>query len=713
MSPASTSAMSGDRPRLAIMASGRGSNAAALIDAAASGALDADVVLVVCDQPGAGVLTIAEERGVPVAVIERTAGAEAHEAAILDALASAGAGILLLAGYLRVLSGAFIEGFGGPILNIHPSLLPDFPGLDVVAQQWEAGVTVAGATVHFVDAGVDTGPILLQGALIVQGDEGADGLARRILTEVEHHLYPRAVRMLLQQMTVPDSVDQPIRRALLSVSDKEGIADLAAGLVKAGVTVLASGGTASTIEAAGVPVTSVEEVTGAAEVLGGRVKTLHPAVHAGILADRRRPEHQAELAEHGYGAVDLVVCNLYPFEEAVASGASRDEVIEQIDIGGPTLIRAAAKNADGGVTVVVDPADYGRLLSWVEAGLAVPEVVRRDLAATAFARVADYDAAIDRWMSASPALPFERPRRVESLRYGENPHQEGRLYVDGSGRGVAAGRLLTGMDLSYTNLLDLDAAYRAVYGDGPHRCSIVKHTNPCGLAESDEQAEAFRRALSGDPMASFGCVIGLNQPLGAATAQAIIDARLLVHCIAAPGFDDGARALLAKRKDLRLVEVPPGDPAPDAIVHAIGGGMLVEDIDTGPTDPEGWRVVTDHQPDADTVAELGFAMRAVSVLKSNAISVTSERTLRGAGAGLMSRVDACRLAIEKAGEHAAGAVMASDAFFPFDDAVRLAADAGIVAVAQPGGSVRDEEVIDACNQLGLSMVFTGTRHFRH
>jgi len=684
------------------------------MEAFATTITDADLVLVASDVADAPILERAARYGVPTAV---AAGrGDAQEQALLEALDSAGAEHLLLAGYLKVLSAAFLARIPGTVLNVHPSLLPDFPGLHAQERQWEAGVKVAGATVHFVDEGVDTGPILLQGRIDVRGDEGPDGLARRILTEVEHRIYPRAVGLLVDQLAAEEAgraAPGTVRRALISVSDKTGLVDLGRRLAKAEVVIVASGGTAAALEEAGVPVTRVETVTGAPEILDGRVKTLHPAVHAGILADRRIPEHLRSLDEQGHDPIDLVVCNLYPFAATVAAGAERDDVVEKIDIGGPTLVRAAAKNADGGVAVVTDPADYERVLGHVEADRAVPPAVRRDLAAEAFRLVARYDDAIAAWFGGDASPDLGEFVATRPLRYGENPHQEATLHVAAGGRGVGAGTLLGGKELSYNNLLDLDAAYRAAHGPGPHRCAVVKHTNPCGLAEADDQAEAFRRGLSGDPMAAFGSVLGFNRPLEAGTAAAILDSGLFVECIAAPGFEPAAIEALAAKANLRLVDVSPGDPGPALLVHAVGGGLLVEQPDPGPTDPAGWETVTRQGVDAATRDELAFAMRAVAMLKSNAICVTSGRTLRGAGPGLVSRVDACRLALEKAGENARGAVLASDAFFPFDDSIRLAAAAGIVAIVQPGGSRRDQQVIDACDELGLAMLFTGRRHFRH
>lgn len=707
------------RHRFAILASGRGTNAARLMDTFAAGDLPAELALVLSDRADAPVLATARQRGYTTALVPAdTSTRRSHEAAVMARLEAEKVDHLLLAGYMRILSPWFLDRFTGVILNIHPSLLPAFQGLGAQQRQWDAGVDVAGATVHLVVEEVDAGPILLQRAITVRGNEGPEGLAERILTEVEHEIYPRALRLLVHQLEQERQMRAAagtVHRALLSVCDKSGLAELGRRLSTSHVALLASGGTAAVLADAGVEVTSVEAVTGAPEMLGGRVKTLHPAVHAGILADRRREGDLAELAQNGHHPIDLVVCNLYRFREALHAGAGRDELVETIDIGGVALIRAAAKNADGGVTVVVDPSDYERVLSWIDTGRPIPPALRRDLAAKAFALTAAYEAAIAAWSAdgdtgSSPLYGFTASSR---LRYGENPHQQAALFVDGSGTGVAAGVLLQGKELSYNNLLDLDGAYRSVYGRGPQRCAIVKHTNPCGIAEAPTQSKAFQRALSGDPMAAFGSVIGFNRPLQAATAEAILASKLFVECIAAPGFSDEARASLATRRNLRLVAVPPGDPAPADHLHRIGGGLLVQNVDPGPTGGDDWEVVTEKAPAPDMKDEMVFAMRTAASLKSNAVCVTSDRTLRGAGAGLMSRIDACRLALEKAGDFSNGAVLASDGFFPFDDCVRLAADRGVETVVQPGGSRGDGEVIAACDELGLAMVFTAQRHFRH
>lgn len=513
-----------------------------------------------------------------------------------------------------------------------------------------------------------------------------------------------------------------VRRALLSTYDKEGLVALGQALAALGVELIASGGTARALQAAGIAVLPVEEFTGSPEVLGGRVKTLHPKIHAALLADRRDPVHLFELAALGTVPIDLVVCNLYPFAETVRRGASPAAIIEEIDIGGPTLLRAAAKNADGGVAVLCAPSDYAQVIAELQGQGGLSPTLRRLLAARAFRHVAEYDAAIATWSAAyaeAPPTPFP-PRQGEwvrgpALRYGENPHQTAYLYLDAaSPKGVAGGQLLSGKPLSYNNYLDLDAAYRAVYDLPAPACAIIKHTSPCGLACADAPAEAFLRALAADAPSAFGSVLGFNREFDARAATALLGSKLFVECIVAPQFAAEAIALLAGRENLRLVAAPAGHPAPRTAGHLIGGGLLVQSVDPGPDQlGSDYRVVTQRGLEPGWEAELQFAMYAAWTLKSNAIAITRERALLGAGGGLPSRVDACELAIKKAGVRARGAFLASDAFFPFPDCVERAHAAGIVAIVQPGGSIRDDQSIAACDKLGLAMVFTGQRHFRH
>jgi phosphoribosylaminoimidazolecarboxamide formyltransferase/IMP cyclohydrolase len=507
-----------------------------------------------------------------------------------------------------------------------------------------------------------------------------------------------------------------IKRALLSVSDKTGIVAFAQGLSQQSVELIASGGTARTLREAGIAVQSVSAVTGSPEILGGRVKTLHPAIHGGLLS-RRTPADQHELDRHGWREIDLVAVNLYPFEEVSSDPSARPEdVTEQIDIGGVALLRAAAKNS-AHVAVVCDPADYAAVLGEIEGqGDLLPET-RQRLAVKAFARTAAYDGAISRWAMQHHLVGGERmlPQTLvmgldkwTDLRYGENPHQRAALYASPGVEGPLGGELLQGKPLSYNNLLDLDAAWRAVGAFEQPAVVIVKHLSPCGVACAATLAKAFPLALAGDPVSAFGGVIAVNRPCDGATALAMGD--LFVEAIAAPAFTGEAREVLRPREDCRLLRMREG--IDDAVeTRGIRGGVLAQERDPG--DQAEWQVVTRRTPREDEMTALRFAWQAVTHVKSNAILLAQGQAAVGIGGGLPSRVDAVRLAIAKAGARARNAVMASDAFFPFPDGVELAATAGVTAMVQPGGSVRDQQVIESADRLGLAMCFTGVRHFRH
>jgi phosphoribosylaminoimidazolecarboxamide formyltransferase / IMP cyclohydrolase len=506
----------------------------------------------------------------------------------------------------------------------------------------------------------------------------------------------------------------PIRRALVSCYDKHGIPELAAALHDHGIELVSTGSTAAVIRAADVPVTEVAEVTGFPECLDGRVKTLHPRIHAGILADRRDPAHVAELEELDVAPIDLVVVNLYPFGDTVASGASDDDVIEMIDIGGPTLVRAAAKNHHS-VAVVVDPADYPRLLDELEAHGGSTLELRRELAASAFRYTAAYDAELAAWFQRDEPFPSQLGLalpRVAALRYGENPHQRAALYARPGEGGVAAAGQLHGKELSYNNLLDTDAAWgMAVDLDEP--CvAIIKHTNPAGYAVADELETAYVRALEGDPVSAFGGIVAANRPVDLATARRISE--VFTEVVIAPGYEEEALELLRSRRNLRILRMPAAErPSAGWQLRSVSGGLLVQDADLGEEPYDAWRVVTRAQPDDAMLADLRFAWTVAKHTKSNAIVLVKDRQLVGAGAGQMSRVDSVRLAVERSDGRHAGAVLASDAFFPFRDGPDAAADAGVTALVQPGGSVRDDEVVAAADERGLVMVLTGRRHFRH
>jgi len=552
------------------------------------------------------------------------------------------------------------------------------------------------------------------------------------------------------------SIDRvPIRRALISVYDKTGLEELAKGLHEAGVKIVSTGSTAKKIAAAGIPVQEVEEVTGSPEMLDGRVKTLHPRVHGGILADRRVPAHMKTLEDMDIEPFDLVVVNLYPFVETVKSGAAQDDVVEQIDIGGPAMVRSAAKN-HAAVAIVVDPSSYGAVVEAASSG-GFDLKTRRRLAAKAFAHTASYDTAVATWTASQfldedgdgvidwPAYAGLALERSEVLRYGENPHQQAALYVDKAApAGIAQADQLHGKAMSYNNFVDADAALRAAYDFDEPAVAIIKHANPCGVAvgsasAADPIADAHAKAHACDPVSAFGGVIAANRTVTAGMARTV--AGIFTEVVIAPGFEDEAVEILSKKKNIRLLTLPEGYGRYPTEFRQVSGGMLVQatdKVDAEGDNPANWTLAAGEAADAATLADLAFAWTACRAAKSNAILLAAEGAAVGIGMGQVNRLDSCRLAVERANtlgvtvesdvegaggasnadaagapERARGAVAASDAFFPFADGLQILIDAGVRAVVQPGGSVRDEEVIAAANAAGITMYFTGARHFFH
>ncbi|MFD4545282.1 bifunctional phosphoribosylaminoimidazolecarboxamide formyltransferase/IMP cyclohydrolase [Streptomyces sp. NPDC058466] len=518
-----------------------------------------------------------------------------------------------------------------------------------------------------------------------------------------------------------ESNKRAIRRALVSVYDKTGLEELARGLHEAGVELVSTGSTAAKIAAAGVPVTKVEELTGFPECLDGRVKTLHPKVHAGILADLRLESHREQLAELGVEPFDLVVVNLYPFRETVASGATPDECVEQIDIGGPSMVRAAAKNHPS-VAVVTSPARYADVLGAVKDG-GFDLATRKRLAAEAFRHTAEYDIAVASWFASSYAPVDDSPfpdflgatlERKSTLRYGENPHQPAALYVDGTGVGLAEAEQLHGKEMSYNNYTDTDAARRAAYDHDETCVAIIKHANPCGIAVGSDVAEAHRKAHACDPLSAFGGVIAVNRPVSKEMAEQV--AEIFTEVIVAPDYEDGALEVLAKKKNIRVLKAPAA-PSHPAEVKPIDGGALLQVTDRLQADgdnPANWTLATGEALSESELDELAFAWRACRAVKSNAILLAKGGASVGVGMGQVNRVDSAKLAVERAGaERARDSYAASDAFFPFPDGLEILAEAGVKAVVQPGGSVRDELVVEAAKKAGITMYFTGTRHFFH
>ncbi|MGH7556181.1 MAG: bifunctional phosphoribosylaminoimidazolecarboxamide formyltransferase/IMP cyclohydrolase [Gemmatimonadota bacterium] len=721
--------------RIAVLASGRGSNLVSLFDKLA-GHPTAEIALVVADRP-AEALDRARDRGVLAEVVPPD-----DPQALLDLLGERAIDWVVLAGYLRKLPAEVVGAYPGRILNIHPALLPRFGGPGMYGERvhravLESGARESGATVHIVDEEYDHGPVVAQRRVSVEPDDTPETLAQRVLA-VEHDLLPEVVAAAAEgrirteggRAWIEDERPIRIRRALLSVWKKDGLLELAGALAGHGVELVASGGTARQLEEAGLEVTTVEEITGAPEFLGGRVKTLHPTVHGAILARRDRSEDQDALTERGIQPIDLVVVNLYPFTDAETLGAADPEArTELIDIGGVALIRAAAKNWRD-VAVVTDPSEYGALVG--ELSRRAGELTgstRRRLATAAFRLTAWYDARIAAWLSEDEEGWPERWAigldLVGGLRYGENPHQAAALYRDRIPRpwDLTAVDVLQGKDLSYNNYIDAEAARRVVrdlhlLDPRAAHCAIVKHTIPCGAASSDTALEAYTRALAADPVSAFGGIVALNRPVDGVLAERL--AEHFLEVVWAPAFEPEAREVLAAKKNLRLLAGPVPGPDRDAFeVRRVGGGILIQGANLE-IFPEGGidalEVPTRKQPTAGQRADLAFAWTIGRAVASNAIVLARDRATIGVGGGQTNRVGAVELAVRAArelGHDPAGAVLASDGFFPFPDGVLAGVAAGIAAIIQPGGSVRDAEVVAAADQAGIPMIFTGMRQFRH
>ena len=754
--------------RIAVGVSGAGSNLRAVAAATGRAELGGSIVLVFADRPCVA-LDWAVEQGfetalIPAPVLSDEDGRAAWDAALALTLAAVEPDVIVLAGFMRVLGPSVLDAFPDRIVNTHPALAPAFPGAHAVHAALEHGAALTGVTVHLVDATLDGGPIVLQEAVAVLPGDDPETLHERIRA-VEHRLLPWATGLLLAgAVEVRDgrvSIDVvraeanlPVpRRALVSVSDKAGLELLGRGLVALGFELVSTGGSARALRSAGLPVTDVAALTGFPEMLDGRVKTLHPRVHAGILADRRRLDHRQQLVAAGIAPFELVVVNLYPFAAAAERpGILFDELVEEIDIGGPSLIRAAAKN-HASVAVVTSPDRYPALLEALGSDEGVTLGLRAALAVEAFRHTAAYDARIAATIPAriaeagiqlpdEPGLPGATDPypatltigldKVETLRYGENPHQPAARYrVPGAtaapGPFAGGAAPLQGKALSYNNVLDGSAAAalaRSLHGPG---CVIVKHTNPCGAAERATLLEAWQAALAGDPVSAFGGVVALTEPVDAAVAEAL--AAIFLEVVVAPAFEPAALAILARKANLRLVvdsglggagEAPsarrPVDPL--GSIRAVGGAVLVTSRDDAPDHPAGWSVATSRSPSDAESLDLDLAWRLVRGATSNAIVLVHDRRLIGLGSGQTSRVDAARQAVAKAQaisgpDSTHGAACASDAYFPFPDGVETCLAAGVTAFVQPGGSVRDPEVIAAADGAGATMVLTGVRHFRH
>jgi phosphoribosylaminoimidazolecarboxamide formyltransferase/IMP cyclohydrolase len=722
---------------MVILASGAGSLAQALIDAVREGSVPGSVVAVGADRE-APVLQVAADASIATFTVNPAdfPSREVWDTALTRAVAAFTPDLVISAGFMRVLGADFLARFEGKTLNTHPALLPRFPGAHAVRDALAAGVKETGCTIHWVDAGVDTGPVIAQRRITVLPGDDASTLHERIkvaeramLIDTVAGLARGAIAFPTPPGEAPAPARIPVRRALVSVYNKSGLAELAAALHAAGVEVVSTGSTAAHIEAAGVPVARVEDVTGSPECLDGRVKTLHPRIHAGLLADLRRPEHAAQLQDLEIEPFGLVVANLYPFTETVAAGASPEECVEQIDIGGPAMVRAAAKN-HASVAIVTDPSRYAWAAAQVAAG-GFTLTQRERLAREAFRHTATYDVAVATWMSSqfpddgAPTWRGATWEAVASLRYGENPHQDAQVWAaigggdcldteGGEVTGLPQGTQLGGKAMSYNNYVDADAARRAALDFPEPAVAIIKHANPCGIAVGTDAADAHAKAHACDPISAYGGVIAVNRPVTLAMAEAVKP--IFTEVIVAPDYEPQALELLRAKTSLRILRVPVTAP-PAWETRMIAGGALTQrrDLIDAPGDhPDAWSLVAGAAADPAVLADLVFAWRAVRAVKSNAILLAKDQASVGIGMGQVNRVDAAHLAVRRAGpERAQGAVAASDAFFPFPDGLEILLAAGVRAVVHPGGSIRDAEVIAAAREAGVTMYLTGTRHFAH
>ena len=713
--------------KIAVFASGEGTNLQALLDACADGRVRGEVALVVSTNPDAGAVRRARRVGVEVLVSTSEQGdLEERSAHLAQECRRRGIDLICLAGYMLKVQRPLLEAYRGRILNVHPSLLPAFGGKGMYGRKVHeaviaAGVKVSGATVHVVDEEYDRGPIVLQATVPVLAGDTPETLAARVRAQ-EHWIYPRAVARFAADRTQPPG--GRVQRALISVSDKDGVVEFAKGLHELGVELVSTSGTYKALTAAGLPVRPLETLTGYPEILDGRVKTLHPAVHGAILLRRKDPKHVREAEQHGLEPIDLVAVNLYPFAKT-AAGASdphSPEVIEQIDIGGVALIRAAAKNHED-CAVLTDPGDYAAVLAELSASQAqLSPATRRRLALTAFRHTAAYDAMIARaWCGEKPdapcadAFPAELPVRlakVQSLRYGENPHQKAALYANENGMSFSQ---LHGKELSYNNLLDASGTWDAVSDFEAPAAVVFKHATPAGIGAGASIEDAFDRAWACDPLSAFGGALAFNRPVTRAIAEIL--SKRFVEVLVAPSYEPDALELLKKKPNVRLL-VRAKPPTRALQLRSIGDEVLVTEPDRAVAGPE-WKVVTKRAPTPDEEAALRFAWAACKHVKSNAIVLAGPHQTVGIGAGQMSRVDSVHMAGVKYREWLRGnpapaaLVLASDAFFPFRDGIDAAATLKITALVQPGGSVKDPETIAAADEHGLAMVMTGMRHFRH
>lgn len=710
--------------KIAILASGNGTNFEVLTKKFQAGEIPGTEALMFCNHPNAPVIKRAQRLGIPYETfsVKECGSKQAYEARLLKVLKEYKIDFIILSGYLRVVGSTILNEYPDLIVNLHPALLPKYPGLNSIARafaDYQRGlIDKTGVTVHFIDARLDHGPIIAQKAVPIYPDDTEETLETRV-HETEHELFPMAVSEVIQTRMKRGN---KVKRALVSVSDKTNLVPFVKGLVENHYEIISTGGTKKKLDEAGIKTISVEEITGFPEILDGRVKTLNPYIHGGLLAERDKPEHMKTLEKLNIHTIDLVCVNLYPFKQTIEKpNVELADAIENIDIGGPSLLRAASKNY-ASVTVVTDQADYDRVLKEITENGDTNLKTRAELAAKVFRTTAAYDALIAEYLTKQTGL--EDPEKLtltydlkQKMRYGENSHQKAWLYEDALPKkfSVLQAEQLHGKKLSYNNIKDADEALRAIREFQAEPTVVaMKHMNPCGIGRGKTLEEAWDRAYEADSISIFGGVIALNRQVDLATAKKMH--KIFLEIVIAPGFDDDALAVLEKKKNIRLLQLDfshENEPVRYETVSVMGG-LLMQEQDVLNENVADWKCVTDVKPTEQQLKTMMFALKAVKHTKSNAIVVANNERTLGVGAGQPNRIDSAKIAVKHAGEAIDNtAVMSSDAFFPFGDCVEYAGKHGIKAIVQPGGSVRDQESIESANKYGIAMVFTGYRHFRH
>ncbi|MBU5980618.1 bifunctional phosphoribosylaminoimidazolecarboxamide formyltransferase/IMP cyclohydrolase PurH [Lactobacillus helveticus] len=710
--------------KIAILASGNGTNFEVLTKKFQAGEIPGTEALMFCNHPNAPVIKRAQRLGIPYETfsVKECGSKQAYESRLLKVLKEYKIDFIILSGYLRVVGSTILNEYPDSIVNLHPALLPKYPGLNSIARafaDYQKGlIDKTGVTVHFIDARLDHGPIIAQKAVPIYPDDTEETLETRV-HETEHELFPMAVSEVIQTRMKRGN---KVKRALVSVSDKTNLVPFVKGLVENHYEIISTGGTKKKLDEAGIKTISVEEITGFPEILDGRVKTLNPYIHGGLLAERDKPEHMKTLEKLNIHTIDLVCVNLYPFKQTIEKpNVELADAIENIDIGGPSLLRAASKNY-ASVTVVTDQADYDRVLKEITENGDTNLKTRAELAAKVFRTTAAYDALIAEYLTKQTGL--EDPEKLtltydlkQRMRYGENSHQKAWLYEDALPKkfSILQAEQLHGKKLSYNNIKDADEALRAIREFQAEPTVVaMKHMNPCGIGRGKTLEEAWDRAYEADSISIFGGVIALNRKVDLATAKKMH--KIFLEIVIAPGFDDDALAVLEKKKNIRLLQLDfshENEPVRYETVSVMGG-LLMQEQDVLNENVADWKCVTDVKPTEQQLKTMMFALKAVKHTKSNAIVVANNERTLGVGAGQPNRIDSAKIAVKHAGEAIDNtAVMSSDAFFPFGDCVEYAGKHGIKAIVQPGGSVRDQESIEAANKYGIAMVFTGYRHFRH